>query len=330
MRIEILPPEKAVGHILCHNLADAGGRKAFTKGRVVQADDLPRLAGLGLRTLRVAVLSPGDVHEDAAAARLGAAVAGTGVLTTAPHAGRVNLRAEHIGPLAVNADALLAINDLDGLTVATLPAHSLAQPGKILATIKVIPFAVPAADLEHAEEIGRAVGGVLRVPAIALRTVGVVLVSSPAARLRVERGVYPAIAGRVGDLGGQVLALHTVEPNEAAVASALADLRAAGAKLLIVAGETSVVDSDDVTPRAIRLAGGRIEHYGAPVEPGNLLLLAYLDDLNGATLPVLGAPGCVRSRDANIVDLLLPRLMAGEQIRRRDIVALGHGGLLTN
>jgi molybdopterin biosynthesis enzyme len=94
-----------------------------------------------------------------------------------------------------------------------------------------------------------------------------------------------------------------------------------------VAGETSIMDRDDVTPQGIRLAGGRIEHYGAPVEPGNLLLLAYLGDGSGA-LPVLGAPGCVRSRDANIVDLLLPRLLAGEQVRRADIVALGHGGLL--
>jgi molybdopterin biosynthesis enzyme len=276
------------------------------------------------------VLNPGDVHEDAAAARLGAAVAGAGVNATVPHAGRVNLRAAHLGPLFVHADALLAINDLDGLTVASLPAHSLARPGKTLATIKIIPFAVPAADLERAEQIGQAAGGVLRVPPIALHAVGVVLVSSPAARLRVERGVYPAITGRVDDLGGQVLALHTVEPNEAAVAAALADLRDAGAELIIVAGETSVVDRDDVTPCAIRLAGGQIEHYGAPVEPGNLLLLAYLDSLDGAVLPVLGAPGCVRSRDANIVDLLLPRLMAGERIRRRDIIALGHGGLLTN
>lgn len=323
MRIEILPPERAVGHILCHNLADQGGRKAFAKGRQLRAEDLPRMAELGLQTLRVAILDPGDVHEDAAAARLGAAVAGPGVHATPPHAGRVNLRASHTGPLAVDAAALMAINELDGLTVATRPAHSLAHAGQPLATIKVIPFAVPGAALERAEAIGRAAGGVLRVPAISLRSVGVILVSSPAARLRVERGVYPAIEGRVHDLGGRVAALRCVIPVEEAVAAALADLRDLGAELIVVAGETSVVDSDDVTPRAIRLAGGRVEHYGAPVEPGNLLLMAYLGDL-----PVIGAPGCVRSRDANIVDLLLPRVMAGEAITRRDIVALGHGGLL--
>lgn len=329
MRLETLPLDAAAGHILCHNLADARGRKAFPKGRLVRPEDLPRLAELGLRTLRVAVLEPGDVHEDEAAGRLAAAVAGPGVTATAPHAGRVNLRAAHAGPLAVDEAALLAINELDGLTVATLAANSLARPGRELATIKVIPFAVPEADLHRAEAAGRAAGGVLCVRPLRLRRVGVVLVSSPAARLRVERGVYPAIEGRVAELGGAVFAVRSVVPDEAAVAEAVGAMAAEGAELIVVAGETSVMDLDDITPRGIRLAGGRIEHYGAPVEPGNLLLMAYLDRPGHAEpLPVLGAPGCVRSRDANIVDLLLPRLMAGERVGRRDIVRLGHGGLL--
>src|SRR5262249_17327420 len=118
-----------------------------------------------------------------------------------------------------------------------------------------------------------------------------------------------------------------IPPEEPRIAATIAELRQAGAQMLIVAGETSIMDRDDVTPQGIRLAGGRIEHYGAPGEPGNLLLLGYLDDPAGA-VPVLGAPGCVRSRDTNIVDLLLPRLLAGEQITRLDIITLGHGGLL--
>lgn len=329
MRLEIRPLAEAVGQIICHNIADAQGRKALSKGRVLRAEDLPRLAELGLRELRVAVLDPGDLHEDEAARHLAAAVAGPGVEATEPHTGRVNLRAAAAGPLAVDADALLAINELDGLTVATLPAHTLVRPGTTLATIKIIPFAVPGAELERAEAIGRTAGGVLRVAALRLRSVGVILVSSPAARARVERGVYPAIESRVRELGGTVIGPYSVAPDEQAVAAALAELRTLGAELIITAGETSVVDIEDVTPRGVRLAGGQVEHYGAPVEPGNLLLLAYLGDgTNEAGLPVLGAPGCVRSRDANIVDLLLPRLMAGERIGRRDILTLGHGGLL--
>lgn len=330
MRLETVPLDAAAGHILCHNLADAQGRKAFAKGRLVCAEDLPRLAALGLRALRVAILDPGDLHEDEAARRLAVAVAGPGLEASVAHAGRVNLRAAYDGPLAVAVEALLAINMIAGLTLATRPCHSLARAGRDLATIKVIPFAVPAGDLARAEALALVAGGVLRVRPLRLRQVGVLLVSSTSARLRVERGVYPAIAARVAELGGAVLGPVLAPPDEQAVALALAELRARGAELLIVAGETSVVDLDDVTPRGIRLAGGRIEHYGAPVEPGNLLLLAYLDPCrpNAAPLAVLGAPGCVRSRDVNIVDLLLPRLMAGEPLGRRDIVALGHGGLL--
>jgi molybdenum cofactor cytidylyltransferase len=178
-------------------------------------------------------------------------------------------------------------------------------------------------ELMRAEAIGRDNGSVVSLAPLRQLGVGVILVGSTLARERIERGVYPAIEARVAGLGSAVLATRYVDSEEHAVAEALSELRAAGAQLLIIAGETSIMDRDDVTPQGIRLAGGQIEHYGAPVEPGNLLLLAYLDDL-----PVLGAPGCVRSRDINIVDLLLPRLLAGEYVTRRDIVELGHGGLL--
>jgi molybdenum cofactor cytidylyltransferase len=323
MYLATLMPEQAVGHILRHNLASADGHKALSKGRRIDAEDVPRLRALGLSQVRVAVLERGDVHEDEAARRLAAVVCGPGVIARPPAASRVNLLAEADGVVRVEIEALLRINEIDGLTVATLPSHALVRARKRVATIKIIPFAVPEADLARAEAIGRDSGSVVSLAPLRRLAVGVILVGSAAARERIERGVYPAIESRVAELGSAVLAARYVDAEEPAVAAAITQLRAAGAELLIVAGETSIMDRDDVTPQGIRLAGGRIEHYGAPVEPGNLLLLAYLDDL-----PVLGAPGCVRSRDTNIVDLLLPRLLAGERVTRRDIVELGHGGLL--
>ncbi|MDW8404865.1 molybdopterin-binding protein [Chloroflexus sp.] len=326
MRIETLPPAAAVGHILCHNLADAQGRKALSKGRRLRAEDLPRLAELGLSAVRVAVLAPDDVHEDEAAIRLAQIVAGSGVAIGEPHAGRVNLRATVAGPLMIDAEALLAINLIDGLTVATLPPYTFVTAGQMLATIKIIPFAVPALDLaQAAAAAGDA--GVLRVAALVRQRVGVALVSSPAARARVERGMLPAIAGRISDLGATMIACRELPLDEQEVAAGLSALVEAGADLIITAGETSVVDRDDVIPRAVLRLGGEIAHYGAPVEPGNLLLLAYLHHA-GDTIPLIGAPGCVRSRDQNIVDLILPRLMANERLGRREIVALGLGGLL--
>ncbi|MCG8350026.1 MAG: molybdopterin-binding protein [Chloroflexales bacterium] len=332
MHLYMLPIEETVGHILCHNLADTAGRKAFAKGHIVKRTDLPRLRELGLCEIRVAILDPNDVYEDEAAQRLATAIAGTGSAPTKAHTGRVNLRASCNGPLVIDEAALLAINDLDGLTVATLRHHTMVRTGQIVATIKVIPFAVPEERLAQAEAIGKIRGSVLCIRPLQVRHVGVILVSSLAAQQRVKRGVYRSVADRVSNLDAEVAEVRYVTPDEESVATAIRELQALSVGLVIIAGETSIMDHDDVTPQGIRLAGGRIEHYGAPVEPGNLLLLAYLDSAAGEGalrhLPILGAPGCVRSRSANIVDMLLPRLMAGEMVGRTDIIALGHGGLL--
>jgi molybdopterin biosynthesis enzyme len=319
----LLAIDQALGHILRHNLSSADGRKALPKGRRLRAEDLPILRELGLDHVRVAVLEAGDVHEDAAARRLAAAICGGGVVASAAVHSRVNLLAEADGIVRVDIEALLAINAIEGLTVATLARHSLVRQHKRVATIKIIPFAVPEADLARAEALGRAAAGIVAILPLRSLRVGVLLVGSASARQRIEQGILPAIESRIVELGSVLLALRFVAPDEHDIAEALGDLVVAGAELIIAAGETSIMDRDDVTPQGIQLAGGRIEHYGAPVEPGNLLLLAYLGEL-----PVLGAPGCVRSRDTNIVDLLLPRLLAGEHLASRDIIELGHGGLL--
>lgn len=326
MYLTTLKPEQALGHILCHNLIGPNGRKVLAKGRRLNSDDLTKLQDLGVQEVNVAILEEGDVHEDAAARELGAAIAGDGVSRTKAAASRVNLLATTVGIVQVNVAALLQINQIEGLAVATLPAHTLVQPRQRVATIKVVPFAVSSTVLQEAAEIGHSHYPLVAVSQLQQKRIGVVLVGSQAAQPRMEAGVLPAITGRIEALGSTVLGTRYVDAQPDAVAVALADLRQAGAELQIVAGETSVMDGDDVIPRAIRAAGGTIEHYGAPVEPGNQLLLGYLEKDGSA--PVIGAPGCVRSRSTNIVDLLLPRLLSGEHITRQDIAALGHGGLL--
>lgn len=328
MYLTTLPIEQAIGHILRHNLSDADGHKTLAKGRRLRDADLPRLRELGLEQVRVAVLEPGDLHEDEAARRLGAAIVGTGVVATSAVHSRVNLLAATDGVVEVDVAALHAINRIDGLTVATLRCHSPATARQRIATIKIIPFAVPEADLEQAEAIAHAASAIIQVRPLQRLAVGVVLIGGSAARERILNGVYPAIEARVVEYGSTVLVPRYVAPDEAQIAEALLGLCADGAGLLICAGETSIMDRDDVTPQAIRLAGGRIEQYGAAVEPGNLLLLAYFDAQ--PPVPILGAPGCVRSRSTNIVDLLLPRLLSGEIVTREAIIDLGHGGLLND
>ncbi|NWG19641.1 MAG: molybdopterin-binding protein [Chloroflexi bacterium] len=328
MYLATLPIEQAVGHILRHNVADASGRKALAKGRRLSEADTVHLRALGVEVVRVAVLEPGDVHEDEAARRLAVAVVRPGVTTTGAVHSRVNLLAATDGVVEVDVAALFAINEIDGVTIATLPEHTPVRARKRIATIKVIPFALPEETLACAERIGSQAGGVVGVRPLRRVNVGVLLVAGREAQERITRSVLAAIEGRVTEPGSVVGAVRYALPDEGAVADGISALCAAGSELIIIAGETSIMDRDDVTPQGIRMAGGRIEHYGAPVEPGNLLLLAYLDVTPEHVVPVLGAPGCVRSRDTNIVDLLLPRLLAGERVTRRDIIALGHGGLL--
>jgi molybdopterin biosynthesis enzyme len=316
-------PEQALGHILCHNLADAQGHKTLRKGTPIGESELAQLRALDLREVTVAMLDAGDVHEDAAAERLTRVCVGEGVTVSAASGGRTNLLAQQMGVLKVQRDALRQINLIDGLTIATLRHNSLVQANKIVATIKIIPYAVPASDLARAEALGREGDGVVSVRALRPQRVGVILAGSEAAKARVTKSFLPAIHSRIEELGSTPLALVYVPHESQAIAEALHETREMGAGLCLIAGETSIMDREDVTPRGIALAGGRIEHYGAPVEPGNLLLLAYLD-----AMPVIGAPGCVRSRDLNVVDLILPRLLSGEWLKREDVVALADGGLL--
>ncbi|MFN8496513.1 MAG: molybdopterin-binding protein [Anaerolineae bacterium] len=320
MKFGPVPVEGAAGKILAHNHTDAEGRRAFRKGFVVRDEDLTALREVAGDIVYVAELEPGDVHEDEAARRLARAVAGDGVRLGPAAGGRVNLLAEARGLLKLELDRLNAINEIDGLTVATLFQNMVVHPKQIVATAKVIPYAAPDDSLRRIEALAGAVVGVEPLPA---RRVGVILTSSEAGRAKTIEHLDGPIRSRVEELGSEVAAMLTVAHTEAAVAAAVSDLASQGMDAIIVAGETSIMDVNDITPRGIVGAGGQIEGYGVPAEPGNLLLLAYLDGR-----PVLGAPGCVRSRHTNVVDLVLPRLLAGERLTRRDLAALGHGALL--
>jgi molybdenum cofactor cytidylyltransferase len=197
---------------------------------------------------------------------------------------------------------------------------------QLVATVKVIPFAVPEAALSVAEALAAQGGPLLRVDALAPQPVALILSGSPSIREKLLDDFAP-LTDRVMALGSQVTATHFIpledETGEAALAETLVAQRAAGARLIIVAGETAILNRRDIVPRALERAGGWVESLGAPVDPGNLLLLGYLGEV-----PLLGAPGCVRSRKTNIVDWVLPRLLAGDRLTRADISGLGHGGLL--
>jgi molybdenum cofactor cytidylyltransferase len=321
-----VPLAEAAGKILGHNIAGADGKRLLRKGKPLTAEDVAALAALGRQSVYVAALAPDDVDENAAARRVARAIAGPGLRLPGAASGRANALASTLGILRIDAARLNRLNEHEGLTVASLAGHSPVHPNQIVATVKVIPFALPEATVRTAEGIAAEAEPVLRVDPLPPRAVSVVFSGSPALRDRLVADFAPLLE-RLEALGAQVVSLDFValedEAGEAVLARTLEARRAAGSEMMVLAGETAIMDRHDIVPRAIERAGGQVEALGAPVDPGNLLMVAYLDGV-----PVVGAPGCARSRKVNIVDWVLPRLLAGDRLSRADITALGHGGLL--
>ncbi len=324
MQLVTLPIEKAVGNILVHNVFGPDGHKALLKGRLLGAEDIAKLRSLGKDTVYVATLDSDDVREDEAAAQLALLVIGDGIELSKASGGRVNLYAKQQGFMRVNRVSLGRVNGLNGVTLATIRRYAPVAPRKMVATLKTAGLALPRKMIRATDAIVHQEGRVLEVAPVINRQVGVILTGSENGRARVQETFMPPIRARVEGMGAQVVSENFVAEEERAIANAIAAAEQAGAQLVILAGETSIMDSMDITPRGIQCAGGTIELYGAPVEPGNLLLVAYHDGK-----PIIGAPGCIKSRETNVVDLVLPPLLAGDRVTRGDVIALAEGGLLT-
>jgi molybdenum cofactor cytidylyltransferase len=326
MKFGPVPLAQAAGKTLGHNIARLDGRRALRKGKPLTPDDLILLEQLGRKSVYVAELTGDDLSEDAAARRVAEVVMGQGLRLSGPASGRVNLSATALGVLRVDVDRLTRINQCDGLTLATLASHTAVRARQIAATVKIIPFAIPEALIHEVEKIAAEGGPLLKVEELAARPVSLIFSGSFSIRDKIAADFAP-LRERVEALGSQIANSDYVsledESGEAMLAELLGRRHADGARLIILAGETAIMDRYDIAPRAVERAGGCVECVGAPVDPGNLLMLAYLDDM-----PILGAPGCARSRKINIVDWVLPRLLVGDRLTRADIVSLGHGGLL--
>ncbi len=317
-----LPLDRAEGAILAHSLR--AGTLALNKGRMLTAADLAALHAAGIATVTAARLEPGDIHEDAAAARLARALRGDNLSASAARTGRVNLFAEAKGLAAIDRDRLDRINRLDeALTVATLPEFAPVEPGQMVATIKIIPFAAPDTVLEEAERIA-AEAPPIRVAPFRARRAVLIQTRLPGLKPVMLDKTAQVTARRLAALGCTLVAEWRCEHATGALAAELDRLAIVPVDLVLIAGASAITDRRDVLPAAIEAAGGRIGHFGMPVDPGNLLLLAHR-----GTVPILGLPGCARSPRLNGLDWVLQRLAADLPIGQAEIMGMGVGGLLT-
>lgn len=324
MKFGAVPLNAAGGAILAHKLLAPDGRKLFNKGHTLTEADLHILRDCGIDSVVVAALASTDLGENEAARRVGTALVGSGVRVTAPGVGRANLMAQVSGPLRINVPALERLNNIDeGITIATLREHTLVRPRQLLALVKIIPFGIPIARVEDVEAIAHEEAPVIAVREIKTHSVALIVTGPDSARADLLAEFTEPVRERIERLGSRLDTVAYTAHEEGAVAEAIREQQAAGRGLIMLAGISATIDHEDVIPAGLRAGGGIVAHFGVPVDPGSLLMLGYI----GQT-PVIGAPGCIKSPKTNVIDMILPRLLAGERLTRADLVAMGHGGLL--
>lgn len=322
MRFASLPLHSARGGILAHTQRLPG--KVLRKGIVVDADVEERLRDAGIDAVTVAHLEPGDVAEDDAADRVARAASGPGVRLSRALTGRCNAHASRRGLFVFDRDRLDAANLLDWqITLGTAQPFKRVDAGELLATVKIIPFAVPEVTVRATEAAVAEPGPLLSVRPFLPKRAGLVLTKQPRDVASLRERAREAQRARLGYLGCSLDRVEVCPHRVEAVAAAIERCLTSGMDLVLFLGASAIVDSRDVFPQALRAVGGQVRHIGMPVDPGNLLVLG-----EAAGRPVLGVPGCARSLKPSGYDWVLERLVAEVEVTGVDIMRMGAGGLL--
>jgi molybdenum cofactor cytidylyltransferase len=315
-----VPVAEAVGATAVHSIRQ--GDLVLRKGTCIGPAEAAALTAAGIDTIVVARLEAGDVSEDQAASEIAKAVGGEGVRLDKAFTGRCNLFAARAGVLVADREAIDRLNRVDeAVTIATLSAFKPVVEGEMIATVKIIPFAVSGEARDRA--LKEATRPMVRVAPYKIKKLGIVSTLLPGLAPKVIDKTLKITAQRIAPAGASIVAERRVPHDQAMLAKAIEEVFAAGAEMAIVFGASAIADRRDVIPSALLAVGGSVEHFGMPVDPGNLMLIG---NLRGA--PVIGAPGCARSPKENGFDWVLMRLLARLPVSREDITGMGVGGLL--
>ncbi len=322
--MKLIPTQDAVGHMLCHDMTQIipgqykGAR--FRKGHVVQPEDVPVLLSMGKEHLYVWELTPGMVHENDAAERLCALCRNDHMERTEAKEGKIELTAAIDGLFQVNRRRLNAVNALEDIMIATRHGNTAVRKGGKLAGTRVIPLVIAEEKLRRAEEAAGSTP-LLTLTPWKLKTAAVIATGNEVAKGLITDAFTPVVEAKLTAFGIRTVRRSTPGDDMDKITQEILAARNAGVDLILCTGGMSV-DPDDRTPGAVRASGARVVSYGAPVLPGAMFLVSYLEGV-----PVLGLPGCVMYAQSTIFDLLLPRIAAGVPISRKDITEMGEGGL---
>ena len=316
--------EDAVGQTLCHDMTAIleNGFKGvkFKRGHVIAEEDIPALLDIGKSHIFVWEPEADEVHEDDAAIALTEAMCGPGIRYSGPSEGKMQINAAHAGLFTVNSAALLAINSVPDYTVATRPKLIRVAEGEKLAGARIVPLVTKRENVECAVAIAKENAPVLDVLPFKPLKCAVVITGSEVYYGRIQDKFQPIMEKKLGNYGAEILGFTKCPDDINMMLDAVNGYVERGAELILMTGGMSV-DPDDLTPTAIRTTGARLVTQGVPMQPGNMLTMAYL----GKTM-LIGVPGASMHSPVTSLDVFLPRIFAGLEIKTEDIAGFGEGG----
>ena len=317
--------EKAVGKVICHDMTkiEKGVFKGalFKKGHVIREEDVEKFIKMGKNRIALVELEDGELHEEEAGFRIANAIKGSGLSIKGPSEGRFNLVSEARGLLKVNVPNLYKINCIPNVVVSSLHNDTHVEEGQIVAGTKAIPLIVKEKIIFKVESITSHSLPLLSVLPYKKVRVGAVITGREVYEGKIADGFGSVLTKKTDFFNLEQPAVTYVTDDRDKICRAILDHLYNGCKMVLVTGGMSV-DPDDVTPAGVRKTGAKIIRYGAPVMPGAMFMMAYKGEV-----PIIGIPGCAMYADTTILDLLLPRIVAGETIKASDIIRFGHGGL---
>ncbi len=322
----VIPVDQSVGTILAHDITEIrpGQFKgpAFKKGHIIREEDVSHLKRVGKEHLYVLHLEPGEIHEDDAALRLASALAGKGVVYDPhPSEGKIQLKARYRGLMKVDVAALTRMNLVPDISCSSRHANSVVEAGDVLAGVRAIPLIIDEENLQAAEEIALAVDDFFSVKPLLTPKTGIVITGNEVFSGLIDDKFAPIIRKKLKDYDCSIMGIAFAPDDRERIVSEINQYLQQGAEMIVVAGGMSV-DPDDITRVAIADAGAEDIVYGTPVLPGAMFLYGRFGDV-----PVLGLPACVLFFRATVLDLILPRVLAGERITREDLASMAHGGM---
>lgn len=320
-----IPVREAVGQILCHDITQIvrGVTKdaLFRKGHIITAEDIPELLKLGKENIFVWQNDATKLHENDAAEILRAICQGDGLTATDVKEGKIELKAATDGVFHVDENRLNAINDLGEICLATVNNKIPVRAGKSVAGMRVIPLVIDKAKMNRVKEISGDLP-LMRIAPYKKFKVGLVVTGSEIFHGRIDDTFTPVIAAKLKTFGLQIDAHRVSDDSKDMTREKIFELLNIGMEMILCTGGMSV-DPDDRTPAAISATGANVVTYGVPVLPGAMFLLAYKGDV-----PIMGLPGCVMFCSRTVFDMVLPRVLTGERLTRRDFTTMGVGGLI--